>query len=117
MESIIDDLASVAQSRYPMFPVKLMMRDQYNSAEYAPQVTAPTLIILAANDQVVPAYSTDNLIEQFNPNTVHTAIIENATHYNIQNYTRYLRWTTWLDSVNKSLIYSKAGVNPPAFFV
>ncbi len=84
-----DNLASVAQSRYPMFPVKLMMRDQYNSAEYAPQVTAPTLIILAANDQVVPAYSTDNLIEQFNPNTVHTAIIENATNYNIQNYTRY----------------------------
>ena len=84
-----DNLAGVAQTMYPMYPVKLMMKDQFNSAEYAPQVTAPTLIIMAENDEVIPRAGADNLIARFNPNTVHTATIEDANHNNIQDYTQY----------------------------
>jgi pimeloyl-ACP methyl ester carboxylesterase len=74
---------------YPIFPVKLIMQDQYNSAEIAGSVTAPTLIIIAENDEVIPRESTDRLVEAFRPGVVHTAVIENATHNDIQNYTQY----------------------------
>jgi len=84
-----DCLAGVAQGMYPVFPVKLMMKDQYDSAESAHLITEPTLIIIAENDEVIPRSSTDRLIEQFNPDNLQIALIEGATHNDIQDYTQY----------------------------
>jgi pimeloyl-ACP methyl ester carboxylesterase len=84
-----DNLATAAQAMYPIFPVELLMKDQYNSAENAPLITEPTLIIIAGNDEVISRASTDRLIEQFNPGIVHTALIEGATHNDIQEFTQY----------------------------
>ena len=84
-----DNLASAARAMYPIFPVKLLMKDQYNSAESAPLITEPTLIVIAENDEVIPRESTDRLIEQFDPGIVHTALIEGATHNDIQEFTQY----------------------------
>lgn len=84
-----DCLADIAQSIYPIFPMRLMMKDRYDSAERAAQITAPTLIIIAENDEVIPRNSTDNLTAQFNRITPQVAIIQNATHNNIQEYTQY----------------------------
>ncbi len=82
-------LMNIAQATYPIFPMQLMMKDKYNSAERASRITAPTLIIKAENDQIIPGTSTDNLIAQFNRDILETATIPEATHNNIQDYTRY----------------------------
>ena len=84
-----DCLVNIAQATYPIFPMQLMMKDKYNSVERAPEITAPTLIIKAENDQIIPGTSTDNLIAQFNRDILETATIPEATHNNIQNYTQY----------------------------
>ncbi len=84
-----DCLVNIAQATYPIFPMQLMMKDKYNSAERASQITAPTLIIKAENDQIIPGSSTDNLIAQFNSDILETATIPEATHNNIQDYTQY----------------------------
>ena len=84
-----DCLAGVGQRMYPIFPVKLIMKDQYNSAKAAPEITAPTLIVIAENDEVIPRGSTQDLIDAFPQNIVHVAVIDNATHNDIQNYTQY----------------------------
>lgn len=84
-----DCLVNIAQATYPIFPMQLMMKDKYNSAERASQITAPTLIIKAENDQIIPGTSTDNLIAQFNRDILETATIPEATHNNIQDYTQY----------------------------
>lgn len=84
-----DCLRDIAQSVYPIFPMQIMMKDKYNSAERAPQITAPTLIIKAENDQIIPGTSTDNLTAQFSLITPQVATIQAATHNDIQNYTRY----------------------------
>ncbi|MEA3267412.1 MAG: alpha/beta hydrolase [Candidatus Fermentibacteria bacterium] len=84
-----DCLVNIAQATYPIFPMRLMMKDRYNSAERASRITAPTLIIKAENDQIIPGTSTDNLIARFNRDILETATIPEATHNNIQNYTQY----------------------------
>ncbi|MCK5131785.1 MAG: alpha/beta hydrolase [Candidatus Sabulitectum sp.] len=84
-----DCLANIAQLTYPIFPMQLIVKDRYDSAQRAPYITAPTLIIKAENDQVIPASSTDNLIAQFTGTTPQTATIPNATHSDIQDYTQY----------------------------
>ncbi len=84
-----DSMVNVARSIYPMFPIGLLLKDRYDSAERAPEITSPTLILIAENDEVIPRESTENLITAFPPDIVHTAVIENATHNDIQNYTEY----------------------------
>jgi fermentation-respiration switch protein FrsA (DUF1100 family) len=84
-----DCLVNVAQSTYIIFPMQLMMKDKYDSAERAEQITAPTLIIIAENDDVIPRSSTDRLIAAFNPNILQVAMVEEATHNDIGNYTQY----------------------------
>ncbi len=94
-----DCLMNIAQATYPIFPMQLMMKDKYNSAARASQITTPTLIIKAENDQIIPASSTDNLIEQFNSHILETATIPGANHNDIQNYTQY--YMLLRDFVNK----------------
>ena len=84
-----DCLANIGQSIYPVFPVKLIMKDRYNSADRAKDITAQTLIVIAEQDQVIPRNSTDKLIEEFNPGILEVTVIQEATHNNIQNYTQY----------------------------
>ena len=84
-----DCMAEIAQSIYPIFPVKLMMTDPYNSAQRVQNITAPTLIIKAENDEVIPAESTDNLVTHFSLITPQVATIHNATHNDIQLYPGY----------------------------
>lgn len=84
-----DCITNIAQATYPIFPMHLLLKDNYNSAERAPQITTPTLIIKAENDRVIPASSTDKLIEQFTAITPQVSVIPGATHNTIQDYTQY----------------------------
>ena len=43
-----DSLAGVAAYHYPYLPVRLLLRDRFESWRYAPLVTAPTRIVVAA---------------------------------------------------------------------
>jgi pimeloyl-ACP methyl ester carboxylesterase len=57
-----DSLAAVAQSHYPMFPVRRLMRDRYESTRYLPQYTGPLLILRSGRDEVIPPRNTDRLL-------------------------------------------------------
>ena len=48
-----DSLVSVGQAAMPWIPVGLLARDRFDSAKVAPQVQAPTLILVATDDTVV----------------------------------------------------------------
>lgn len=50
-----DRLANVAQHHYPLLPVRLIMRDQYPSAEWLKNYRGPVVSILASADTIVPA--------------------------------------------------------------
>lgn len=57
-----DSLAEVAQAHYPIFPVRLLMRDRYRSTEYLPRYHGPLLVLRAGRDEVVPPANTDRLL-------------------------------------------------------
>jgi len=94
-----DCLANIAQEIYPIFPMAIIMTDKYDSAQIAPMVTAPTLIITAENDEVIPARSTCRLISVLDKNILETATVPEASHNNIQNYTQY--YMLLRDFINK----------------
>lgn len=87
-----DSLAAVAAEHYPMFPVRWLLRDKFESLKYAPQVTAPTLILAAQNNEVVPSANTEALKLYFKPNLVSYHVIPNATHNMIAESAVYWQW-------------------------
>lgn len=85
-----DSLASVAARHYPYFPVRLLMRDRFESWRYAERVTAPTLILAAQYDEVIPAASTRALVAHFRPGLVSFEVIAATSHNSISASPDYL---------------------------
>ncbi len=57
-----DSLAAVAATHYPWLPVRLLMRDRYESAAALPGYAGPVLVLRAGADTVVPAVHADRLV-------------------------------------------------------
>lgn len=90
-----DSLASLAAGQFPYFPVRWLLRDRYESVRYAPQVTAPTLIVAAEHDEVIPSDSTARLLAQFAAGLATHTVIAGAGHNSISDspaYTLALEW-------------------------
>jgi len=77
-----DSIVNLAQEQYPVFPVRLLMEDKFESWRRAPLIAISTLILIAGDDQVVPRASTDNLIAHMKlpPRVV---VIDHAAHNTI----------------------------------
>ena len=60
-----DSLPDVAARHYPYFPVRWLLRDRLESSKYASKVTAPTLVIAAEHDEIIPRASTESLASRF----------------------------------------------------
>ena len=54
LEAPYTSLADVAASLFPIFPVRLVMKDQFRSDERIARVTAPLLIMHGARDATIP---------------------------------------------------------------
>jgi len=90
-----DSLASLAAGQFPYFPVRWLLRDRYDSVRYAPQITAPTLIVAAEHDEVIPAHSTARLLVQFAEGMATQKVIAGTGHNTISDspaYTQALAW-------------------------
>ena len=65
---LITPFASIAElgaRQFPMFPVKWLIRDRYESWRYAPLIDVPTLLVVAEHDEIIPRASTDALYARF----------------------------------------------------
>ena len=60
-----DSIQEIAAARFAFFPVRWLLRDKFESWKYAPAVTAPTLLIAAEHDEVIPRASTELLLTRF----------------------------------------------------
>ena len=78
-----DSILELARSTYPIFPVSLLMKDKFNSVEYAASINVPVLAILAENDNLIPAENSHRLIAAFN-HDVEVSVIPGAIHNNVQ---------------------------------
>lgn len=87
--SAYDSALSIAQRLYPIYPLRLLMKDPYLSVRYAPQVVAPTLIISAENDRIVPPEHSRRLAGAFAPGRAQQVGIDGADHNDLAAHRRY----------------------------
>lgn len=91
-----DSIQRVAQARFPLYPMSLLLKDKYNSALKAKDVKAETLILIAEHDETIKLARTHNLIEAFSEShaakkspiisktikdTGHNTILESDSYY------------------------------------
>jgi pimeloyl-ACP methyl ester carboxylesterase len=90
---LITPYASIAElgaSQFPMFPVKWLIRDRYESFRYAPLIDVPTLLVIAEHDEIIPRASTDALYAAFRPGIATQRVIPNTGHNSISATPMYV---------------------------
>lgn len=84
-----DSIQNVAQQRYWMFPMGLVLRDKHLSWKRADRVKAPTLVLLAENDTIIPRKNSENLLAHFSPELVTVETVAGSGHNDISAFPRY----------------------------
>lgn len=85
-----DSMRNVAAAHYGFLPVRWLMRDTYESAAFAPKVAAPTTIIAAELDRIIPPSHAKALFESFPSGVATMTVIEGAGHNDISFSPRYI---------------------------
>lgn len=78
-----DSMRAVASHHFRWLPVGLLLRDRYDSAGYAPKVNAPTIILAAEHDEVIPRASSEALYRSFRPGLATFQIAPGVGHNDI----------------------------------
>lgn len=86
-----DSLASIAAIHFPYFPVRWLLLDKFESWRYAPKVTAPTKMIAAQNDEIIPLASTESLYKRLPQSLTTLTVIKGVGHNNISDSPEYVR--------------------------
>ena len=84
-----DSIVGIAAGQYPWAPVSLLLKDRYESFLYAPRVRAPTRIIRAEDDALIPRESTEQLFRRFAPGVAKMAVLP-GDHSTVTSDPRYL---------------------------
>ncbi len=86
-----DSIVNVAQGRYPIYPVALLLHDKYDSAARAKDISAKTFIVIAQNDKVISKERTQGLIDAFNSKLLQITTITDRGHNDISSDDRYYK--------------------------
>lgn len=78
-----DSMAGVASHHFRWLPVCLLLRDRYDSASYASKVNAPTTILAAERDEVIPRASSEALYRSFRPGIATFQLVPAVGHNDI----------------------------------
>lgn len=84
-----DSLVEIAAEHYPLFPVRWLMRDSYDSGQHAPDITIPTLILAAEHDEIIPRASTERLHARFAEGVATYVILPGSGHNTISHGAAY----------------------------
>lgn len=63
VESTFTSLPDIAATLYPFLPVRLLLRFEYNTAEYLTRVDCPILIVHSRDDEIMPVAHGRQLFE------------------------------------------------------
>jgi len=85
-----DSLQDLAARQFPYFPVRWLLRDKYESSRYAEQVAAPTLILAAEHDEIIPRTSSETLYKRFRTGVASFKVVAGTSHNTISESPEYL---------------------------
>ena len=78
-----DSLQEIAAGQFPIFPVRWLLRDRFDAGRHAPRVTAPTLLLAAEHDEIIPGASTQQLYRRFAPGVASLQVLPGTGHNTI----------------------------------
>lgn len=84
-----NSIQELAAQRFPWFPISWLLVDKFESWKYAPKVTAPTLLISAEHDEVIPAASTETLHAHFNKGRAALKMLPGTSHNTVSLHPQY----------------------------
>ena len=84
-----DSIGGLAARMFPAFPVRLLLRDHYDSWRHATRISAPTTLIIAGRDEVIPNASSLRLLHEFRPGVAQAVTIADADHNDVFGYPQF----------------------------
>lgn len=85
-----DSIAAVAYRRFPFVPIRWLMLDPYESWRYAPKIRAPTRLIVAGDDEIIPPAHAQVLHQRFRDGIATLHVIGGVGHNHIALHPDYL---------------------------
>lgn len=85
-----NSILEMAQAQFFFLPVRWLLLDKFESWKFAGKVSAPTLLIAAQHDEVIPRLSTEALLGHFPAGVASLRVIAGAGHNTISNRPEYL---------------------------
>ncbi|CAI8752288.1 Hydrolase_4 domain-containing protein [Pseudomonas sp. IT-P253] len=86
-----NSVEELAARQFPVFPVKWLLKDKFESWKYAARIAVPTLLIAAEHDEVVPRSSTERLLGHFAEGVASLKVIAQTGHNSISESPEYLK--------------------------
>jgi uncharacterized protein len=86
-----NSLEELAARQFPIFPVRWLLQDRFESWRYARGIRVPTLLMAAENDEVIARSGTLRLFEHFAPGVAVLKVIPGVGHNSISDSADYLR--------------------------
>ena len=83
-------LQELAAQQFPYFPVRWLLLDKFESWRYAEQVAAPTLVVAAEHDEVIPHTSTEALYKHFRTGVASFKVVPGTSHNTISESPQYM---------------------------
>lgn len=83
-----DSILRVGQGHYPWVPLAWMLKDPFESWRRAPQLTMPTFIVIAGQDDVTPPARAEALVAAL-PRPPEVLRLDRAQHSNVQVFPEY----------------------------
>ena len=86
-----DSLQDLAAQQFPIFPVRWLLQDKFDSGLHAPRITVPTLIVAAEHDEIIPRASTERLHRRFAPGIATLKVVPRTGHNSISDSQEYAK--------------------------
>ncbi|MBI1889781.1 MAG: alpha/beta fold hydrolase [Burkholderiales bacterium] len=85
-----NSIQELASNQFPYFPVRWLLLDKFESWKYATQVVAPTLVIAAEHDEVIPRASTESLFTRFRTGVAALKVVAGTGHNTVSDSPDYI---------------------------
>ncbi len=78
-----DSILNIAKKQFRFFPVKLLLKDKFDSLSRVNSISSKVLVIAAEHDEVIPMENTENLVNKFPNEQIRFKLIYGSGHNNL----------------------------------